>query len=100
MYYSIRHITRFRYSAPVNESVMEVRMQPRSDGHQRCVSFRLQTMPRTRAQSYQDALGNIIHHFDVPGRHTTLTITAEALVELLPPDPLPAALGAEAWDAL
>ena len=32
MFYSIRHITRFRYSAPVRESVMELRMQPRSEG--------------------------------------------------------------------
>ena len=32
MFYSIRHVTRFRYSSPVMESVMELRMQPRSEG--------------------------------------------------------------------
>jgi transglutaminase-like putative cysteine protease len=100
MYYSIRHITRFRYSAPVTESVMEVRMQPRSESRQRCLSFRLHTTPRTRAQSYNDALGNVVHHFNVPGRHSALSITAEALVEVLPADPLPPALPARAWDAL
>jgi transglutaminase-like putative cysteine protease len=29
MFYSIRHLTRFRYSAPVSESIMELRMRPR-----------------------------------------------------------------------
>ena len=29
MFYSIRHVNLFRYNAPVRESVMELRMQPR-----------------------------------------------------------------------
>ena len=41
MFYSIRHLTRFRYSAPVSESIMELRMQPRSEGLQRCLSFQV-----------------------------------------------------------
>jgi transglutaminase-like putative cysteine protease len=100
MYYSIRHITRFRYSALVSESVMEVRMQPRSDAGQRCRSFQLSTTPRAAITSYRDYLGNTIHHFDVPGRHVQLSITAEALVELTPPAPPPPALAPADWDAL
>ena len=30
-FYSIRHLTRFRYSRPISESIMETRMHPRSD---------------------------------------------------------------------
>ena len=30
MIYSVRHITNFRYKPAVRESMMEVRMQPRS----------------------------------------------------------------------
>ena len=30
MYYSIRHLTKFLYSNPVSESMMETRMHPRS----------------------------------------------------------------------
>ena len=100
MYYTIRHVTRFRYSAPASESVMELRMQPRSEGSQRCLTFKLQTQPRSQAQSYVDYLGNIIHHFDVPGKHSQLTITAEALVQVQAPPPLPEALGPGAWDAV
>src|SRR6266436_2639018 len=31
MQYTIRHVTRFTYEAPISESVMEARMQPRTD---------------------------------------------------------------------
>ena len=31
MYYAIRHQTKFRYQAPVSESIMELRMQPRTE---------------------------------------------------------------------
>ncbi len=73
MYYSIRHLTKFRYSAHVSESLMEARMQPRSDGPQRCLSFQLMVQPKARVQFYRDYLGNTVHHFDVPGRHKQLS---------------------------
>lgn len=97
MYYSIRHVTVFHYSAPVSESVMEVRMQPRTEGGQRCARFQLHTAPRTQIMAYRTDQGNVVHHFDVPGRHTQLTLTAEALVEVAPPPPLPEDLGRDTW---
>ena len=99
MFYSIRHVTKFRYSAPISESVMEVRMQPRSETNQRCQSFALSLNPRARLASYRDHLGNLVHHFDIPGRHQQLTIKATAIVEIAPPA-LHGALGADAWAAL
>ena len=57
MFYSIRHITRFRYTSPVRESIMELRMHPRSEGLQRCLSFQLTLTPRTQPHSYRDYLG-------------------------------------------
>ena len=100
MFYSIRHLTRFGYSASVSESQMEVRMHPRTEGGQRCLSFELGVEPRTRWNSYRDYLGNSVHHFDVPGKHRELKISAEALVEIEPPDDLPPGLDASAWDEL
>ncbi|MBP1468392.1 transglutaminase family protein [Candidatus Chloroploca sp. M-50] len=97
MYYSILHKTRYRYSAPVTENVTEVRMQPRSEGLQRCLSFKLTTTPSARVNSYTDSFGNIIHHFDIPAPHRSITLTAEALVILPPFDPLPYALDPAAW---
>ncbi len=99
MFYSIRHCTRFRYSAQVSESLMEVRMHPRTEGAQRCLTFQLSVSPRTRVTSYRDYLGNTIHHFDVPSRHQELTIVAEALIDSLPHYEM-APLGPEAWDEL
>ena len=83
MHYTVRHLTRYTYDAPISESVMEVRMQPRSELCQRCLRFELATAPRTGVQAYVDPAGNIVHHFDIPGRHSQLTLTAEAIVEFV-----------------
>jgi len=100
MFYSIRHLTQFRYDAPVSESLMEVRMHPRTEGGQRCLSFQLSVDPRARVHVYRDYLGNSVHHFDVPGNHKELRILAEALVELEPPAELPQSLNSNAWEEL
>jgi transglutaminase-like putative cysteine protease len=99
-YYTIHHVTRFRYSAPISESIMEVRIQPRSEGIQRCLDFQLHSSPRARIMNYRGEYGNRVHHFDVPNRHNQLTITAEALVEVTTPPPIPKALVSRAWDEL
>lgn len=100
MFYSIRHFTRFKYSAPVSESIIELRMHPRSEGLQRCLSFDLNITPRTRVQSYRDHRGNVVHHFDVPGLHRQLTVIAESMVDVTPRAELPAHLGPNAWKDL
>ena len=100
MHYNIRHITRFDYETPVSESVMEARMQPRSDGAQRCVHFGLKTQPASRVLMYQDHQGNVVHHFNIPKRHGRLTVTAEALVDCAPLPELPDRLKPGAWDRL
>jgi transglutaminase-like putative cysteine protease len=100
MFYAIRHVTQFRYSAPISESLSELRMQPRSEGLQRCRSFLLGTDPQARMFVYRDHLGNVVHHFDIPGAHRHLTITAEAVVELATPPPLPDTLAPTAWEEL
>src|SRR6202012_1663991 len=99
-YYFARHLTKFLYNRPVSESVMEVRMHPRSDSNQRCLSFTLSVSPRCRVFTYRDHLGNHIHHFDIPGRHEQLVIIAESVVEHQPLAAIPAALGPGAWEEL
>src|SRR5436853_2752087 len=84
LHYLINHTTRFRYSATLSESVMELRMQPRSEGTQRSLSFELALSPKARVASHRDYLGNIVHHFDVPGRHSQLIVKASAIVEIMP----------------
>lgn len=82
MYYSIRHITRFRYTTPVRESVMELRMQPRSEGPQALRSFQISTNPRAQLYAYTDYLGNAVYHFNVLRQHQELRIEAQSVVEM------------------
>jgi transglutaminase-like putative cysteine protease len=99
-FYSIRHLTRFRYSQPISASIMETRMHPRSDTSQHCLTFSLSVSPRCRVFSYRDHLGNNVQHFDIPGDHTQLVIVAESVVEQQPMPDVPAFLAPDAWDAL
>jgi transglutaminase-like putative cysteine protease len=100
MHYSISHLTRFAYAAPISETVMELRMRPSNEGHQRCLQFELDVQPRARIFAYTDFMGNWIHHFDIPRRHTELAITARAHVDIDDPPGLPGALDLDAWRAV
>jgi transglutaminase-like putative cysteine protease len=98
MYYSIRHVTRFRYDLPVRESVMELRMQPRSEGPQALRSFQIATNPRAQLSAYTDYLGNAVYHFNVLRRHEELRIETQSLVEMTGFKPLPEAADSLEWD--
>jgi len=63
---------------------MEVRMQPRSEAQQRCLSFHLEVDPTAQILHYRDFLGNTVHHFDIAGSHNEVRLTAQAIVELQP----------------
>ena len=75
-------------------------MQPRTDATQRCLHFGLSTQPASRVMMYQDHQGNVVHHFNIPGRHSQLTVTAEALVDCSAPGEPPPALDPGAWERL
>src|ERR1700743_512231 len=97
MFYSIRHVTRFRYSSPVRESVMELRMQPRSEGPQMLRSFQISTNPRAQLYAYTDYLGNAVYHFNVLRDHDERRIEAQAVVELAALRTLPEAADTLEW---
>jgi transglutaminase-like putative cysteine protease len=100
MFYAIRHFTFYRYSRPVWQSMMEVRMHPRSEGNQRCFVFQLSVNPRARIFGYTDAYGNLVHHFDLPSRHGQLTIISDALVNIEAQPSIPEDMEYEAWQEL
>src|SRR5580765_6633255 len=82
MAFSIKHVTTFRYHPAVGESVMEVRMQPHSDLRQRCMTFSLDVNPMANVMMYRDFFGNAVHHFDIPGRHKLIEVSAHAIVDI------------------
>ena len=100
MRYTVYHLTHFRYDAAVSESVMEVRMQPRTESVQRCLRFELATTPRSRVFAYQDPEGNVVHHFDVQARHRELTVVAESVVEFVADIAVPASCDRSMWGLL
>lgn len=93
-------MTRFEYEHPISESLMEVRIHPRTDANQRCFTFSLSVSPRCRVFSYRDHLGNNVHHFDIPRQHKELVIIGRTLVELQRLARIPEALSLSAWREL
>jgi transglutaminase-like putative cysteine protease len=93
--YSVRHTTTFVYEPAVRESVMEVRMQPRSEANQRCLSFHLDVSPAANITQYRDFTGNTVHHFNIAGSHTQVKLTAQSTVEV---QSVPAPTTADAGD--
>jgi transglutaminase-like putative cysteine protease len=100
MFYAIRHFTRYRYSRSVWQSMMEVRMHPRSEGNQRCFVFQLSVNPRARIFGYTDSYGNLVHHFDLPSRHSQLTIISDALVNIDAQPSIPEVMDYKGWREL
>jgi transglutaminase-like putative cysteine protease len=87
--YRLVHVTEFHYDGVVSDSYNVVRLRPRDDGSQTCLSFKLQTSPASRASSYLDHWGNWIHSFNVLGEHRALRIETQSVVHVDPP-PVPA----------
>lgn len=100
MHYAIQHITRYQYSTPIVENVMEVRLQPRSDEMQQCLTFNLFLRPSARVHSFRDHLDNWVHFYDIAAAHKELTITANSVVNVLPPAELPETLTLDSWHAI
>jgi transglutaminase-like putative cysteine protease len=77
----IVHSTRYRYSGPIAETVMEVRLRPMDGIGQRCLEFDLDVSSGIKPRSYQDGYGNSVHYFNVVRPHTRLIITSRSVVE-------------------
>src|SRR5207244_4493858 len=97
MFYSVRHVTRFRYSNPVRESVMELKMQPRSESHQALRNFQIATKPRAQLYAYTDHYGNAVYHFNVLREHSELWIDAQSVIEVTPRPPISTTADSLEW---
>jgi transglutaminase-like putative cysteine protease len=87
--YRLAHVTEFSYDGTVSESYNEVRLRPRQDERQSCLSFRLNTEPASRAASRLDHYGNWVHHFNVLTEHKKLRVEADSVVLVHTPPTLP-----------
>ena len=77
----IIHSTRYRYSGPIAETVMEVRLRPMDGNGQRCVDFKLELSHGVKARSYVDGFGNHVHYFNLVRPHAALSVVSRSTVE-------------------
>jgi transglutaminase-like putative cysteine protease len=88
-YFEIEHTTRFAYTGPITETMMELRLTPLDGRGQRLLEFALQISPRVRLATFRDGYGNQVHYFNVLRAHQKVRVTSRSLVEMgADPEPL------------
>ncbi len=98
----VEHTTRFEYDSDVVESVIDVRLGPRSDAHQRWGRFEIAVDPAGSFRRYADGLGNTAFLVTLARPHRHLELRTVGEIETLLADPfatpaqLPDPLGASA----
>jgi transglutaminase-like putative cysteine protease len=81
--FEIEHTTRFAYSGPITETMMELRLRPLDGPGQRCLDFRLQVTPRVNVKTYRDGYGNLVHYFNLLRAHQRVRVTSRSIVEMV-----------------
>jgi transglutaminase-like putative cysteine protease len=82
----IVHNTRYRYTAPIAETVMEVRLRPMDGNGQRCTNFGLELSHGLKPHTYVDGFGNHVHYFNLVRPHAGLSVVSRSTVETGLPD--------------
>ena len=87
MRYLIEHETALDYPRTVREHHIELRLVPRTDGHQKVVSCRIETNPAAELATYTDYFGNRVDYFCVIPPHNRLITSLRTEVETLKENP-------------
>jgi transglutaminase-like putative cysteine protease len=80
--FEIEHTTRFAYTGPITETVMELRLMPLDGPGQRLLEFAIEIVPRAKLANYTDGYGNLVHYFNLLRGHQKLRVTSRSLVEM------------------
>lgn len=80
MHFAIRHLTNYRYDAPVTDNLNALRVRPATTSNQRCDEFHVRIDPETRVSRHIDYFGTEVLEFGVPTAHEHLTIDVRARV--------------------
>ena len=83
--YTVEHLTRYAYTAPVSQSWQLARLTPRGLGWQKLLSHALQIDPKPDARhDTLDSFGNHVTHFGLHGAHRLLSVRMQCMVEVAP----------------
>jgi transglutaminase-like putative cysteine protease len=77
----IVHSTRYRYTGPIAETVMEVRLRPMDGNGQHCRDFQLELSHGIETRSYIDGFGNHVHYFNLVRPHSGVSVVSRSVVE-------------------
>jgi len=80
MRFAISHETLYRYTAPLNYTIQQLRLTPRLEAHQKTLSWQIDTAGQRNA--FTDAYGNQCHMLTITGNHDTVRIAVTGEVEL------------------
>ncbi len=81
----VEHRMCIHYDDFVQQSWMELRVEPRTSPSQLVHSFYLAVGPAAQVAHYLDWNANIVHHFGVPDFHDRIEVLARSIVETRPP---------------
>ncbi len=98
--YEIEHLSHYSYTAPVQQCVMLLCLEPRKDRGQRLLDFEIETSPPANLSRETDCFGNTRHLLDLHQMHQILEITTRSTVEVASAPPLPARLHTSAWEEI
>ena len=98
--HTIEHELVFRYSEPVETSVMTLCLCPLQDLSQVVPEFWIDTDPGGPVFSFRGPFGNLAHFLDRPGAHRRLAVRSFCTVEVRPLAQAPASAGTGAWEEL
>src|SRR5258707_14652284 len=89
------HETRYRYTGPIAETAMELRLRPMDGNGQRCLKFDLDASADIEPRTYRDGYVNEVHYSNMARPHTTLNVSSPKVVATGPrsdnehrPDPV------------
>src|SRR5262249_51996683 len=66
-----------------------MRLRPRDESGQRCLSYELRVEPRGPVRSYHDAFGNLVEVYNHRAPHRRVVVEARSVVVTSPPAPPP-----------
>ncbi|MFB5663859.1 transglutaminase domain-containing protein [Alteribacillus sp. HJP-4] len=82
MKYNIEHINTFYYDNPVDQSMNEIRLKPRSDECQRLLEYRSELTPSTLTKEHTDIWGNHVETFFIAEKHSSLEVKTTSTVSI------------------
>jgi transglutaminase-like putative cysteine protease len=87
VYLDVQHRVWLEYDGFIRESVIELRLQPKTTPHQSLSAFVLSVGPPTKVHRYLDWSDNVVHHLSISKFHDRVEVQSRSLVNTHPTHP-------------